>query len=513
MEKTADSSTERRRQEQANEDALLDWLADCRHDPLKFVVEGFPWGEEGTDLADSSGPDEWQIAVLTRLALKLITVKEAIQIAVASGHGVGKSALVAWIILWAFCTFPDCKGVITANTDTQLRTKTWAELAKWFGLFIAKARFRLTATALFSRDPAAALTWRIDQVPWSERNMEAFAGLHNLHKRILLIFDEASAIPDLVWETAEGALTDKDTEIIWCVFGNPTRNTGRFKECFGRFRHRWQRKQVDGRSVRITNKDQIAKWIADYGEDHDFVRVRVRGVFPRAGAMQFIPSDIVEAAAIREATSLISDPVVIGVDVARSLTGDQTVIKARKGRDARSFPAIKLRTRDTMLIAARVADLATELRADAVFIDVTGVGGGVVDRCRQLQVRGVMEVANNHKADRAFAGTSEAHRYGNKGSEMWGAMLDWLPRGAIENDSELKDELTGREYGYDTDNAIVLEKKDMMKKRLLPSPDNADALALTFAYPVAPHSGAGGVHKLTGAGPGRVATEYDPYDV
>ena len=114
--------------------------------------------------------------------------------------------------------------------------------------------------------------------------------MHNQGKRIIALFDEASSIPDVIWETTEGALTDKDTEIIWGVFGNPTRNTGRFRECFagGRFQHRWQPRQVDSRTARLTNKEEIAEWINDYGEDSDFVRVRVKGIFPRAGSMQFV---------------------------------------------------------------------------------------------------------------------------------------------------------------------------------------------------------------------------------
>ena len=75
-------------------------------------------------------------------------------------------------------------------------------------------------------------------------------------------------------------------------FGNSTRNSGRFRERFGRFRHRWACVQIDSRTVEGTNKEQIAKWIEDYGEDSDFVRVRVRGVFPCAGSMQFNPATL-----------------------------------------------------------------------------------------------------------------------------------------------------------------------------------------------------------------------------
>src|SRR5690606_37984873 len=140
----------------------------------------------------------WQVEILEDLRDGLLSIEDAIHLARTSGHGIGKSALVAWIILWAISTFEDTKGIVTANTENQLKTKTWAEVAKWHRYFIGRELFKLTATALFSVDPLHERTWRIDMTPWSERNTEAFAGLHNKGKRLLVVFDEASAIPDLI---------------------------------------------------------------------------------------------------------------------------------------------------------------------------------------------------------------------------------------------------------------------------------------------------------------------------
>lgn len=463
------------------EGELIDDVASFTHDPLGFVLYAFPWGERGP-LADKAGPDEWQRAVLERVGKGLQAAAEAIQEATASGHGVGKSALVAWLLLWAMATHEDTRGVVTANTENQLRTKTWAELSKWHRLLICKHWFTLTATALFASNPAHAKTWRIDAVPWSESNTEAFAGLHNEGRRIIVVFDEASAIPDIIWETTEGALTDANTEILWFAFGNPTRNTGRFKECFGRFRHRWATQQIDSRNVAITNKEQIAQWVADYGEDSDFVRVRVRGVFPRAGSMQFIDGERVEKAQTREVVTQPSDPLVIGVDVAR-FGDDQTVICFRRGRDARALPWVTMRGADTMQVAGRVADLARIHRPDAIFVDEGGLGAGVVDRLRQLNVR---MVGINFGSSPTGIALDEGVKVKNKRAEMWALMRDWLRGGAIPADHELAADLTGVEYGFDADNAIQLEKKEHMKKRGLASPDMGDALALTFAYPVNP---------------------------
>src|SRR5262249_20991385 len=176
---------------------------------------------------------------------------------ISSGHGVGKSAEVAWLILWAISTHADTRGVVTANTENQLRTKTGAELGKGYQLFIAKHLFTFTATSLsIANDPVREKTWRIDAIPWSKEKAEAFAGLHNEGKRILVIFDEASTIDDLIWETTEGALTDAKTQIIWCRYGNPTRTSGTFfRKCTQPKRNVYHR--VDSRHVSFSNKAQI----------------------------------------------------------------------------------------------------------------------------------------------------------------------------------------------------------------------------------------------------------------
>jgi len=459
-------------------------MAGYRRDALGFVGFAFPWGKPGTPLEGESGPETWQREVLERLGEGLCSPEEATRIAVASGHGIGKSALVAWIILWAMSTCPDTRGIVTANTEAQLRTKTWPELAKWLRLAVNGHWFTYTSSALQSALPGRGRTWRVDAVTWSENNTEAIAGLHNKGKRAFALFDEASAIPEGVWETVEGALTDGGTELFWAAFGNPTRTTGRFRECFagGRFAHRWQPQQIDSRSVSMTNKAQIATWVHDYGEDSDFVRVRVKGEFPRAGTMQFIDSERVEQAVARE---LFKDPtsaLVMGVDIARQ-GEDQTVIRFRRGLDARSIPAVKFRIPDLMAVAGRVMELVNSHEPDAVFVDGTGIGWGVVDRLNQLGCSTVRGIDFGSSADRTD-GSEAAVRYANKRAEMWGHMKEWCKFGCLPADRSLSADLTAVDYGYDASDAIRLERKDDMRKRGLASPDDGDALALTFAYPV-----------------------------
>jgi hypothetical protein len=463
---------------------LHDAVMAYRHDPLGFVLFAFPWGMSGTALANDAGPEPWQRDLLDRLGKGLITADGAVREAVASGHGIGKSALVAWIILWAISTFPDTRGVVTANTEGQLRTKTWPELTKWHALSINRGWFTCTATAIYSVLSGHDRTWRVDAITWSENNTEAIAGLHNKGKRAFALMDEASAIPDAIFETIEGALTDSDTELFIAIFGNPTQNVGRFRECFagGRFAHRWHPQQIDSRSVSFTNKAQIAEWVADYGEDSDFVRVRVRGIFPRAGDLQFIDSERVELAIKRELVRDEGAPLVMGVDVARSLAGDQSVIRFRKGLDARSIAPVKMRIPDLMQIAARVAENIDAFRPDAVFVDATGIGAGVYDRLVQLNYQNIHAV---NFGERLEVSPGQGVAYANMRAKMWGGAKEWCKTGCLPDDRDLQADLTAVNYGYDANNAILLEKKDDMKKRGLASPDDGDAFALTFAMPVA----------------------------
>jgi hypothetical protein len=393
----------------------------------------------------------------------------------------------------------DTKVVITANTENQLRTKTWPEICKWHRLLINSHWFESTATSLYAASKRHEKTWRADAIPWSDTNTEAFAGLHNQGKRLLLIFDEASSIDDKVWEVAEGALTDANTEIIWCVFGNPTRNVGRFKDCFTRLSHRWYHQKVDSRTVDGVAKAQVQAWLEDYGEDSDFFRVRVRGEFPRSGTMQFISSEVVEQARKREPVPLLTDPVIIGVDVAR-FGDDDSVLCVRRGpwlMAVRSYNGV-----DTMALAGIVSAAMVEFSASAVFVDETGVGGGVIDRLRQLG-HFVTGVNNGSRAD-GMIGQETAS---NKGTEMWCRMREWLKYGSLpKDDEELSQQLVGREFGYNVRNEITLEKKGDMKRRGLPSPDKADALSLTFAYPVAAMD-----QRPRGDMAGRCVTEYDPF--
>ena len=462
--------------------ALAEEIANFHYDPLGFVKFVFPWGQPGSPLEPWTEPDEWQCRLLTRWGEEMrkrqfdgVTAVAPVQFSIASGHGIGKSALTSWIIHFIMSTRPMSKGVVTSGKYAQLKDKTWSELAKWRKLAINGHWFNYHNSQgnLSYYHPDNKEVWVVNGQSATKENADSFAGMHNAQSTPFFIFDEASAVPSEIYEVAQGGLTDGEPFIF--LFGNPTKSTGFFADTFGKNRHRWINWQIDSRTARMTNKELIDTWIADYGEDSDFVRVRVKGQFPRVGDSQFISTEAVEMAIQREIEPNDADPIVIGVDVAR-FGDDQSVVIVRHGRkviEIRSY-----RELDLMQMAARVVEAIDEYKPHTTFVDGAGLGAGVIDRLRQLSYRCIEVQAGSRPFD--------PDKFVNLRAEMWWKMREWIEHADLPDHDQLLYDLTGIEYGYDERMRVRLEKKSDMKKRGLPSPDIADSLSLTFAENVNP---------------------------
>ncbi len=466
-------------------------IGEFRYSPLKHALFSYPW--ESAELAEP-GPRSWQREMMQQIEEHLsnpLTRHMPCRIARASGHGIGKSAGMGMLNKWALDTCVDSRIVITANTESQLLTKTSPELAKWARLAITRDWFKANAMSIVSTMLGRQSSWRSDLVTWSENNTEAFAGLHNQGKRIVLMFDEGSGIVDKVWEVSMGALTDADTEILWLAFGNPTLNTGAFRECFGKQRHIWNTRQIDSRTVEGTNKAYLQEICDTYGEDSDIAKVRVRGMFPSASSMQFIGGDLVDKAQARDpGTPLGSDPVIFGVDCAR-FGDDHSTLAIRCGRDAVTRPWKRWHKMDAMLLAGDIALEAQKWKPDAIFVDAGNIGAAVIDRVRQLVGSDipVTEVWFGGEGRDAELEPGVTVRTANKRAQIWTNMRAWLRTGSIPDDTQLRDDLIGPLYSFAADETRVqLERKKDMKKRGLASPDDGDALACTFAEPVMPRT-------------------------
>jgi hypothetical protein len=491
---------------------LAEQIGRFRYSPLSHALFAYPWE---TERLTQSGPREWQRDMMLEIEEHLSSERtrhQPLRIARSSGHGIGKSAGISMVNKWALDTLVDTRIVITANTEGQLLTKTSPELAKWNGLSCTSHWFKENAMSLTSLEPGHGKSWRTDLVTWSERSTEAFAGLHNMGKRIVLMFDEASGILDKIYEVSLGALTDEGTEILWLAFGNPTKNTGSFRQAFGKDRALWKTKQIDSRTVEGTNKKYLQELVDTYGLQSDIVRVRVLGQFPSASSMQFIGTDLVESAQTRALPeALPSDPVVFGVDCAR-FGDDKSVLAIRCGRDARSRPWKRWQHMDSMTIAGDIVLEARRWHPEAIMVDAGNIGGAVIDRLRQLLGADipVYEVWFGGRGGQTELDPGVTVRVTNKRTMMWTKMRHWLSRGCIPDDQSLNDDLVGPEYAFDGDDGILLERKKDMKKRGLASPDDGDALACTFAENIMPRSLPGYLNpEVTGESTGDRYAELD----
>lgn len=394
------------------------------------------------------------------------------------------SAITAWIVTWIMATRPYAQGTVTANTNTQLSTKTWAQIsawlsrsivADWFDVHTSKQDMRISKTGYRAE-------WFVTAQSCRKENSEAFAGQHAASSTSFYVFDEASAVDESIFQVAEGGLSDGEPMIF--AFGNPTRNSGPFYDIFHKNRHLWRTYQIDARTCQITNKRMHEQWIQTYGADSDFCKVRIYGQFPNQSMSQFISADIVDAAMQRQPPVHARAPriAVMGVDFAR-FGDDETSIFVRVGRDG-TLPIVKFQKLSGVQAADKVAERVNYVKHIlkipnvVIYGDAGGLGGPIMDilRARGYDARDVL-----------FGQTpQEPNRFVDKRTEIWARMREALQSEylSLAQNQELRDDMTGPEYFVDDKGRIRLESKKDMKARGLHSPDAADSVALTFAEPI-----------------------------
>jgi hypothetical protein len=474
------------------------WSMNVKDDPYNFVKFIFPWGEKDTPLEEFTGPRKWQEKILRDISINIQrnngkAKPDMFRLAVASGRGIGKSALVAWLILWMLSTRLGSTTIVTANTEQQLRSRTWAELGKWLTLSINNHWFTKTATTIkpeawfeeaLKRDLKIDTGYYYAQAQlWSEENPDAFAGIHSNYG-VCLIMDEASGIPAPIYSVSEGFFTEPTENRYWFTFSNPRRNTGPFYDSFHSKRKFWELEQIDSRTVEGTDQNLFQSMLEQYGEDSTVARVEVLGEFPHADDDAVIPMELARAALGRDVALTSSDPIVWGLDVAR-FGGDNSALCIRQGNTV--FEIKTFKSMDLMQLCGAVKNLYDDATAiskpQEILVDVIGLGSGVVDRLSEqnLPVRGV-NVAES---------PATSKNYLNLRAELWFAIKDWLAQRdcRLPYDDELVAELVAPSYKYTSTGKIKIESKEEMKKRGIKSPDKADALALTMASSAASFGG------------------------
>lgn len=447
--------------------------AQCRYDPLLFAESAWQWGEGALAGKDIRA---WQSEAMDTIAQHLLneaTRYQVCRIAVASGHGIGKSALTGMLTTWALACWRDPRIVITANTENQLLTKTSPEIAQWVKTSLYGDLFDCeTMSIKYKAKPGQH---RADLLTNSESNPEAFAGLHAEGRLVMMIVDEASGLSEVIYQTILGAMTDENTVLIFIMMGNPTSPTGPFREAFRKNRDMWNVWNVDSRTVEGTNKDALNDIVRQYGEDSDITKVRVRGIFPSVSQKQFIPTPYVDAAYGRHLRKeqYAFAPNIITCDPAWD-GDDLLVIGHRQGLMYEELEVLEKNNND-MLVAAKLAHYEDRFDADAVFVD-GGYGTGIVSAGLTMGREWTIVW---------FSEKPTTSAYKNKRAEMYDRARTWLASGgAIPKVQRLYDDLVAIETKPTVDGVIQLRSKEDMKKDGLPSPDHADAFALSFAHEV-----------------------------
>lgn len=432
--------------------ALIDGLVHYIRNPVDYVRDII-----------GAVPTEQQAQILTALAGNRA-------VAAKSGHGVGKTAVMSWAILWFLPLHPFARVPVTAPTGHQLDDTLWPEVRYWLDRS-APLRQIIEWTKTRVAVKGHEETWF--SVPRSSNKAENLQGFHGRH--VLFGVDEASGVEQEIMEVVEGALTNAGAKLL--MTGNPTKLSGTFYDAFHKDRTHYETFTMSSADSSLVSPEYCERIARRYGRESDVYRVRVEGLFPRGEPDTFIRLDEVEAAINRDVAP--DGEVYIGVDPAR-FGDDESVICYRHGWHV--YPLRRFAGIDTSRLTGEVVRLVRGIRDGydgrvVVRVDDTGIGAGVTDQLRLVASDNRIEVVPVN-----FGGEANSE-YADYGSLMWGQIKDALDNLDLPRDDELIVQLTTRKYTVRPDGKIKLERKEDMKKRGVTSPDRADALALSIAQP------------------------------
>jgi hypothetical protein len=490
----------------AAETEILTQILALKDDPVGFINYAIPWGRPGTVFEKFDGPRRWQLEELEKLGEHTRTqvARQALGLplevykpAWSSGRGPGKSAMFGMTALWHMSTRIGAPTIVAANTEGQLRTKTFPEYATWFGAAINSHWFTLETMRIVPAPWLLELVkklpeegglgidpkyWYVQGQTWSEDNPNSFAGAHSPYG-MMLQFDEASGIPSAIWDVSEGFFTETNPYRFWMAASQMRSRSGRFFEIFNDklIGADWKPRTLSTRGMEGVDQAVVEGQIAKRGIDSDFVRVEIMGLPPRTSEDQFISWDAVRAGQQNDIVHDYGEPLILGIDPAPR---GKTAWRFRMGRNARDCCGGKTYGHwlgyDNVHIAREVLELDAKYKPDAICIDF-GMGTGVIDILKRREMHGTLYEVKF--GDTAHEKESE---YATHAIELWAKVRDWLPGGMIEKDEgekgSLSDQLCNRGWRWSgrEDNKKILETKEDMQSRGVKSPDDADALACTF---------------------------------
>jgi len=407
-------------------------------------------------------PLPWQEEFLAAIA------KGERRISVRAGHGVGKSTACAWALIWHATTrFPQ-KSVLTAPTAAQLFDALYSELKAWVNKLpeFLRSLFDIFSDRIQLKDaPESSF---ISARTSSNDRPEALAGIHSEH--VLLVVDEASAVPESVFEAAAGSMSGHSATTI--LISNPTRNTGLFYKTHHDLASDWYRIHVSCLNNPLVSSDFVRQIKATYGEDSNAFRIRVLGEFALSDDDTLIAAELIDAAMGRDVTTDGNADLIYGLDVARFGT-DRTALCKRKGNTV-----LEVKSWGGLDLMQTVGAVVNEAKIDGPYeicVDTIGLGSGVADRLREM---------GYNVRDVNVSESSAMNPNANKlRDELWLSLRDWLGARSVKipKDETLRHELAAPRYTFTSSGKIVVESKDSLRKRGMRSPDLADSMCLTFA--------------------------------
>ena len=422
-----------------------------KNDPVSFVTEVL-----------NAKPLPWQVEFLEAIA------RGERRISVRAGHGVGKSTVCSWALIWHMVTRYPQKSVVTAPTASQLFDALFSELKSWinklppalqelFEVFSDRINMKASPESSF-----------ISARTSSNDRPEALAGVHSEH--VLIVVDEASAIPESVFEAAAGSMSGHSATTV--LISNPTRNSGLFYQTHHSLASDWFRIHVSCVDNPLVSSDFVKQISSTYGLESNAYRIRVLGEFAASDDDTLIPAASVDSARLRDVPTSPSDDLVYGLDVARFGT-DRTALCKRRGNvvlEIKSWGGL-----DLMQTVGYVVNEAKKDGPSEICVDTIGLGSGVADRLREMgySVRDV-------NVSESSAMNPNANKLRD---ELWMAVRDWLDTktAKLPKDEALRQELVAPRYTFTSSGKLVVESKDSLRKRGMRSPDLADSLCLTFA--------------------------------
>lgn len=440
--------------------SFVDFIDAYRDNPVLFVREVL-----------KADPLPWQEDFLRAVA------RGERRISVRAGHGVGKSTACSWALIWHMVTRYPQKSVVTAPTAAQLFDALYSELKAWINKLppILKDLFEVFSDRINLKDaPESSF---ISARTSSAERPEALAGVHS--ENVLLIVDEASAVPEQVFEAAAGSMSGHSATTI--LISNPTRNSGLFYKTHHELASDWFRLHVSCINIPLVSADFVRQIEATYGRESNAFRIRVLGEFAVADDDTLISADLVESAMTRDIVAG-DEPMVYGLDVARFGT-DRTALCKRRGNvvvEIKYWGGL-----DLMQTVGAVVNEANKDGPEEICVDTIGLGSGVADRLRE-QGYNVRDV----NVSESSAMNPNANRLRD---ELWLSVKDWLATRAVKipKDDTLRHELVTPRYNFTSNGKIVVESKDSLKRRGYRSCDLADSLCLTFASNAAMVGGRG----------------------